>query len=137
MKLFRLMVVRISLLLTCVLSLCCFFFNAPAGQGFLLGGFASVLAFWLGARAAERSACMAHESSESGDVAIPAKNKLMFSSISSHILRMGLYGAAVYKGYSLDPSGLSGCWCAIGGLFVVRVVVSMLAITGWDLKKAG
>jgi hypothetical protein len=135
MKLFRMMVVRMSLLLTCLLAGGAFCVSASAGRGVLLGGFVSVLAFWLSARAAEKTAGQASESGGSPEVAIPGTNKLMFASLGSQALRMVLYGAAVYKGYTLDPIGLSGCWGAVGGLFVVRVVVSVLAITGWDLKK--
>jgi hypothetical protein len=120
-KRFRLLVVKGSLLLTFAVAGLVFIFDATAAKGMLIGGLASTLGFWIMARNLE--------------LANKSGNRLKFAAYAWLVIRMALYTAVLVKGYSLDAPGLHGFFGAAGGLFTVRLVVTVLGLTGLDLEK--
>jgi hypothetical protein len=120
-KRFRLVVVKGSLLLTLAAAVVIIFFDAIAAKGVVIGGLASTLGFWIMARNLE--------------LANKSGNTLKFAAYAWLVIRMVLYTAVLVKGYSLDAPGLHGFFGAAGGLFTVRLVVTVLGMTGLDLEK--
>ena len=116
------MTVRLTLVLTGILALCLFQVSYPAGMGLLLGGLTATLAFWIMAMRVEKLASM-------------PKGAVQFAAYRWTVMRLGLYGLALYKAYTLDPSTLHGLIAAVGGLMLLRAVLIVVAITGWDLKQ--
>jgi hypothetical protein len=120
MKAFRFLIVKASLLLTIVAAGLAFPWDSIAAKGVLLGGVASTLGFWIAARNLQ--------------LANAPENALKFRSRGWFAIRMLLYLAVLFKGYSLDVAHLHGFFGAAGGLFAVRLVVTVIGLTGWDLK---
>jgi len=151
------MVVRYSLVLTGVTSVVCLAFDTMAAKGALLGGLASVLGFWIVARETDRAtrdpilpAREAEIPDLTEEVENPAADTLQSARLHAalprlHVtlprkwfaVRMLLYTAALVKGYSLDTVHLRGFVAVAGALMVVRLVVTVVGVTGWDLKKQG
>lgn len=124
LKRFRLMTVKASLILVGLAGGAAYFFDAVVGQGFLLGGLAGVLAFWMMARSVEKFA------------SIP-KHKLQSYAFRLTLVRMVIYALVLYRAYTLDRESLYGLLAAVAGLLTTRVVVIFLAFTGRDLKQDG
>ena len=119
---FRLMAVRISTLLTLAIGGGALALNRDAGIGFLMGGIAGILGFWIEAVRVEKLA-----SREAGQV--------KFASLAWTALRFVIFGAVLVRAYSLDRERMLGLLGAIAGIFVIRFVAVFLGITGVDLKK--
>lgn len=122
LKHFRLMTVRLSLLITAVAGFALLPFNRPAGLGVLLGGIAGVLGFWLMAVRLEKVATR------------PAEKVKLFAYRWTAI-RMAIYALALYRAYTLDRERLHGLLGAVGGLLIIRVVLIVVGLTGFDLKR--
>lgn len=119
---FRFAVVRWSLVVTAVVAaLGGYLFSLDAAQGVLVGGTAAVLGFWIFARKVEQLA------------SLPA-NEVQFYILKWSFVRYLLFGAAIYRGWSLDPDSLHGLLGAVIGIFVIRFVTIFLGVTGRDLK---
>lgn len=119
---FRLSVVRWSLVVTGIATGIAWYLDPAAGQGLLIGGLAAVVGFWIFARQMEKLA------------------RLEKSNVHSHVLRwsgvrLALYGAAIYKGYTLDPDTMYGLLGAVIGIFIIRFVTVFFGVTGLDLSK--
>ena len=116
------MAVRLALLLTAIGAAALFKPWPQAAHGFLLGGLAGTLAFWLNAVRVEKLA-------QSG------KARAVFRPALASLLYLFLYIAALGKGYTLDKTGLHGLLGVGAGLFVIRGVAALLGLTGWDLDR--
>lgn len=116
----RLMAVRLALALTAVAAAVAYPFGMAAVQGVGLGGLTGILAFWLFAYHLEKTV---------------AKGKDLDGLVMSwSYVRMGLYAAALVRGYFLDKEHFTGLFAAMAGLFVIRIALVFLAFTGLDLK---
>ena len=124
LKRFRLLTVKASLVLVALAAGAAFFFDRVVAQGFLLGGLAGVLAFWMLARSVEKFA------------SIP-KQKLQSYSFRLTLVRMVIYALVLYRAYSLDRESMHGLLAAVAGLLITRFVIIILAFTGHDLKQRG
>lgn len=118
---FRLMAVRLGLLVTAVTALGGYALNPALGKGLLGGGIAGVLAFWILARQTEKLANLPRE-------------KIHSVTYGWTALRLLFYGVVLAWGYRLDPAALRGLVGATVGLFIIQGVVLLLGVTGLDLK---
>lgn len=119
---FRLSVVRYSVVFTALLGMVAYYFNSTVGLGILIGGVAATLGFWIFAWKMEKLASQ------------PKDN------VQSYVLRWSgvryiLFGAALYRGYTLDPDSMGGLLGAVGGIFIIRFVTIFFGVTGLDLKE--
>jgi len=121
---FRLMAVRLSLGLTAAGGLVGMWLDKAAGWGVLVGGVTGVLVFWIIARQAER-------------LAIIGSDKVKGIVYRWTVLRMGLYGLALWKGYDLDTVSYHGVMGAVAGLLIIHFILLFLGLTGLDLKAGG
>ena len=121
---FRLLAVRLSLLLTAVAAGIAAIFGWPAVQGVLMGGIAGTLAFWLTARQVEK-------------LATGGKSKVYSVPLGWRFLEMLIYILVLARAYTLDREALSGFLGAVAGLFIIRAVIVLLGVTGLDLKDQG
>ena len=119
---FRTTTVRIGLTATLIIAAIIYLFNPIAAQGFLMGGFAGVLGFWIIAVRLQK-------------LAFIAPQKVQFHAFTFTILRFALYGAVFYKTYSLDPESMHAVLGALAGIFVIRVVLLYMGITGLDIPE--
>lgn len=131
-KVFRRLVLRYALGGTGAVALPALFFGVAGAQGVVLGGLTAVLMFWLSSRGAENALRRVHENL----VEMSGVNRVRLAAIGWVSVRMLVYGVALYRGYTLDPAGLRGFWGVAAGLLMVRVAVTILGVTGLDLKKA-
>jgi hypothetical protein len=116
------MSVRLGLMLTMMASLVAYAFQPTLAKGMLGGGIAGVLAFWAMAMRIDRFA--------------NAKGKkLHFRATAWTVAQMALYVCVLAWAYRLDRLHLTGVMGAAAGLFFIRIVVVILGLTGWDLKK--
>ena len=120
---YRLMTVRISLLLTLVAGLATAAFSVAVAKGLLAGGITGVLAFWIMAIRIEK-------------LAMIRSDKVTWTKLPGALLGLVLYAVTLGWAYSLDPDSLKGLVAAFGGLMIVRFVQAGLGLTGLDLKKA-
>jgi uncharacterized membrane protein len=87
-----------------------------------MGGVAGTLAFWLTAMRLER-------------VANSGQGKLKWPTVRLSVFSIVIYAVTLWRANALDPTGVTGLLAAAGGLFIVRLVVIVLGITGWDQPK--
>ena len=87
----------------------------------MLGGGAGMLSFWF----LVRNAGLAN------GVGDPVKFQLPWWLM----VRMAWYSCVLFKAYGLDTVHLLGLIGAVVGLLLIRVAVSLVAFTGWDLEK--
>jgi len=119
LKRFRRWVVGIALGMTTLCVACSFFVDRTLAYGLLMGGLAGTLGFWLAVR-------------QAGQMAMPGGRLRLGPWFA---LRLLIYGLVLYQGYQLDPVHWYGFAGAAFGLLIARVAVSIVAITGWDLKQ--
>ncbi len=119
---FRLICVRVSLIITALAGFGLYKFYPQMAKGVLLGGIGGVLVFWLFAVSLER-------------VANGAEPQLRSHAYRWTFLRLIVYGLVLLKAYTLDTRSLLGLFGAAGGLLIVRAVALVLGLTGLDLEK--
>ena len=119
---FRRVVLGLSLAAIAVCAGLALLADKAAAQGVMLGGLASVLGFEIAVRTFRFA-------NTPGD-------KVKFTPSIWWLIRILAYAAALVKSYNLDTTQYHGLFGAIVGLFIVRVVVMVVGITGVDLKKA-
>ncbi len=115
------MVVQISMALTMILALVAYRYSAVVSKGLLAGGIGGILAFWLMAVNIEKLA------------GLQGKQVKAFA-YKWTMVRVGIYGAVLVWGYRLDPDSMHGFLAAAGGILLVRFVLILLGLTGWDLR---
>lgn len=118
---FRITAVRIALSATVALALLAYFFVGPAAtQGVLLGGIGGVLGFWIIAVRLEKLANMAGE-------------KVHFAALTWTSFRFLLYGAVLFRAYTLDREDMHGLLGATAGLLLIRFVMIFMGLTGIEM----
>ena len=117
---FRIAAVRYSLVLTAVFAGVASIWGQAAIQGVLMGGIAGILGFWFMARQLEK-------------LALTNPGKVHSSVLTWSMIRLFLYGAVLYKAFTLDEARYTGLLGAIAGIFVIRIVLIGLGVTGIDL----
>ena len=122
-KRFRLMAVRLALLLTLLAGAVALAFDVRVTKGILLGGLGGVLAFWITAVGVEKLATL-------------PPGKVKFSVYKWTVIRLIIYAAVLVRAYTIDAGSMHALWGAVGGIFVIRIVVLFLGLTGLDLKEA-
>ena len=119
---FRLLAVRMTLLLTFLAAGIAYPFNVVAAKGLLAGGVIGAFGFWLNVRNAEKLAFL-------------PRAKVNSAVYRSTLIRMGLYALAFYWSFSLDRDGMHGLLGALAGMFVIQIVLVFLGLTGFDLEE--
>ena len=119
---FRLMAIRGTLLITFLAAGITYIFDPIAAKGLLAGGICGAVGFWLNARNAEKLAFM-------------TRAKVNSAVYRSTLIRMGLYALAFYWSFTLDRETMHGLLGALGGMFVIQIVLIFLGLTGFDLRK--
>lgn len=119
---FRLMAVRLALLLTALGGFGGYALDATVGKGILIGGIGGVLAFWLSARSVEKLATM-------------DPKKVKYRAYGWTFVRLLIYGLVLVRAITWDRETLHGFWGAVAGILIIRVVTIFLGLTGLDLKE--
>ena len=123
LSLFRVFAVRISLALTLIAAIALYpLFGRTASVGMLLGGIAGAVVFWIMARQVEKLAIQF----ENGVYSVPVKWR---------IAGLAVYAAVLIRGYTMDKEHFVGLFTVAAGLFMIRLAVVILGITGLDLPK--
>lgn len=122
LRLFRIMTVRLSIILTIVLAaLGHWVFKDVVSRGLLAGGLGGTLAFWVVAYQTER-------------LANTRRGALKSRSYRWSALKYAIYALVLGWAYSLDRQSCHGFLAAAVALFIVPFVVFVLGLTGLDLK---
>lgn len=122
LKRFRLMAVRLSILLSVIIAAILYFALDPIiAQGTLIGGLAGTLAFWIMAIRVQKLA-----SNPSGQVNL--------TSLRWSAFRYGIYAIALGRAYYLDTETYHAFIAAAVGLLIIHVVLVFLAFTGLDMR---
>jgi len=119
---FRLLVIRLTLLVTFLAASVAYPFDPVAAKGVLAGGITGAVAFWLNVRNAEKLAFM-------------PRAKVNSAVYRSTLIRMGLYALAFYWAFTLDRDNMHGLLGALAGMFVIQIVLIFLGLTGFDLRE--
>ena len=97
---FRLMAIRLTLLVTFLAAGIAYVFDPVAAKGLMAGGICGAVGFWLNARNAEKLAFM-------------TRAKVNSSVYRSTLIRMGLYALAFYWSFTLDRETMYGLFGAL------------------------
>jgi hypothetical protein len=119
---FRLLAIRLTLLLTFLAAGVAYAFDPVVSKGILAGGIAGAVAFWLNVRNAEKLAFM-------------PRAKVNSAVYRATLIRMGLYALAFYWAFTLDRDTMYGLLAALAGMFVIQIVLIFLGLTGFDLRE--
>jgi hypothetical protein len=119
---FRMMTVRLSLLLTAAAAAAVYYWDPQSAQGLLMGGIGGTLAFWILARRVEKFAGMSAAEVHS-------------AAVKGMVLRMAVYGAVLWRAWLLNPDSRMPLFAAVAGIMIPRAVVYFLAFTSIDLGK--
>ena len=122
-KQFRLLTVKITLLVTFTLAAIAWFFDPLTTQGVLLGGLAGILGFWIIAIRLEKVARM-------------KPNKVQFAALTWSAYRFALYGAVLYKTFTLDRETYHGLIGGLIGIMAIRFVLVIVGATGLGQNTA-
>ena len=118
---FRLMAVRLSLMVVAVGAAGLYLWNRDAMLGFLMGGIAGILGFWIEAVRLEK-------------VASTGASNVKFAPLAWTAFRFVIYGAVLIRAYTLDRERMLGLLGAAAGIFVIRFVITFLGITGMAFR---
>lgn len=91
-------------------------YGRATGQGFLLGGLAALIAFWMMARGLAKAAGKE-----------PEQVKLLL--MRQLYLRMIIYAALFYLAWQLDPGNYHALLAAALGFFLTRSLVLVAVVT--------
>ena len=139
-KPFSTLVAGLSLLLTIGAGGVAVPFDTSVAKGIIMGGIVSTLGFALMARDASAIREIARE----GQVANPGRDRVKSGFRKLPTLRMLCYLGVLVGAYRLDaercagtvtPGELRVFFGAAGGLFAVRIIVTLVGMTGRDLKS--
>ena len=119
---FRLMTVRLTLLLTAIATGIAWVFDGTVARGILAGGLTGAIGFWVNAQNVEKLATMSQK----------AVNLAVYRWT---FFRMGLYALTFYWAFTLDRESMYGLLGCVGGFFIVQIVLVFLGFTGTDLNK--
>ncbi len=85
----------------------------------MLGGIAGILGFWIIAIRLEK-------------LANKTPSKVQFAALTWSAYRFALYGAVLYRAYTLDRVEWHGLIGALVGIMMIRFVLVFLGVTGFD-----
>lgn len=120
---FRLFAVRLAIAFTLLAAVLLYpWAGRPASLGLVMGGIAGVLVFWVTARRLEK-------------LARRDENPVYFVPVSWRVLGLVVYLAVLVRAYTLDQEGFSGFIACVAGLFIIRLAIIVLGLTGLDLPK--
>lgn len=120
---FRVFAVRISLAFTLIAALALHpLFGRTASVGLLLGGIAGTVVFWITARQLEK-------------LAIQFGNAVYSVPMKWRVAGLAVYAAVLIRGYTMDREHFTGLFAVAAGLFMIRLAMVILGITGLDLPK--
>lgn len=118
---FRLLAVKLTLLVTAVIAAVAWFINPITAQGVLLGGLAGVLGFWIIAIRLEKVVRLKPE-------------KVQFAALTWSAYRFALYGVVLYKTFTLDQETYYGLIGGLIGIMIIRFVLVVVGVTGLDQR---
>lgn len=118
----RLMAAQFAIALTVAAALVALPFHGLVAQGIAMGGIAGILAFWLFALRMEKFAARGTGSMEA-------------FTLRWAFIRLAIYAAVLVRALYLDMEQFTALLGAVGGLFIIRIVLVILAFTGLDLKQ--
>jgi hypothetical protein len=119
---FRVLTFQITVGVSVAVAAVLYFFSVPAAKGLLAAGIVGGLVFWLNARQAEKLAFM-------------PRAKVNSAIYRATLIRMGLYALTFYWSFTLDRDNMHGLLGALGGMFVIQIVLIFMGLTGFDLGK--
>jgi hypothetical protein len=114
-------VLRLSIALTAAATIVALIFDRVVAQGLLLGGLAGTAAFWMLARRWEVETASAN--------GVKSRTRMWLAT------RLLVYATVLYVAYNLDKVHVRGLLAAAAGLLIVRIAVTIVGVTGWDLKE--
>jgi hypothetical protein len=118
---FRLMAVRGTVLLTAIVAVAAYFYDPLAAQGVLLGGIAGTLGFWIIAVRLEK-------------IVLQKPQNVKVAALTMSTLRFAMYGAVLYKTFSLDRENYVGLIGGVIGIMLIRLVLVVVAVFGLDQR---
>ena len=123
LKRFRLLAVRMALLLTFISAVISYaLLGKIVAHGLLLGGIAGIVAFWITAVRIEKLAKM-------------HPKKLKWNTATLTIFRCAIYVVTLWQAYTLDKVNMRGFIASVAGIFIIRLVILIIGLTGIDLRK--
>jgi hypothetical protein len=121
---FRMRAARTALLITAIGAGALFPFSRVAAAGAAMGGAVGVLGFWIMAVRLEK-------------IAASQPEKIKYHILTLTYIRFLLYGLVLYRAFLLDQETYYGLMAAVGGIFVIRIVLSYFGIKGVGMKTGG
>jgi hypothetical protein len=116
------MAVRGAIFLTLVVAIIAYPFDEVVAKSLVGGGLTGILAFWIEALRTEKLAKL-------------GADKVKSFAYRWAFVRMVLYAVALVWAHTLDRDSTRGLLSACVGLFIIRLVIIILGITGLDLSK--
>lgn len=120
-KRLRSYVLRLSIALTAAAAIIALFFDRIVAQGLLLGGLAGAAGFWMLARRWEVETAFAN--------GVKSRSRKWLAT------RLLLYVVVLYIAYRWDSVHARGLLATAAGLLTARIAVTVVGVTGWDLKE--
>ena len=120
---FRIMAVWFSLIIVGILTLAAYFYDPITAQGVMLGGIGGILGFWIIAVRLEK-------------IVQINPGKVKYAALTWSGMRYGLYGAVLYKAFTLDRETYHGLVGALIGIMVIRFMLVFIGTFGLDQKVA-
>lgn len=118
---FRMVAVRLTLIIVALEAAVAWLIEPRAAQGVLLGGIAGVLGFWVMAVRLEK-------------ITRVKPSKVKVAALTWSTYRYLLYGAVLYKAFTLDTESYTGLLGALVGIMTIRFVLVAVGAFGLDLK---
>jgi hypothetical protein len=122
LKTFRIVAVRIALMITMLAAALAFAFGRVPALALAMGGIAGTLVFWVQAVKLEKLA--QRQGARVYSVPVPWR-----------MLEVVVYVLVLGRAWFMAPGSLRGIVPAAAGIFIIRGVVMMLGLTGFDLKQ--
>lgn len=120
---FRLIAVRLSLLITILCAAVLYvFFGRIVAHGLLLGGIAGTLLFWITAVRTEK-------------LAKTSSKRLKWNTSGLMIFKYMVFSVTLWQSYNLDKETMRGFIASAAGIFIINLVLLILGLTGLDLRK--
>jgi hypothetical protein len=133
------LVLRVSVALIAAFTIIALIFDRVVAQGLLIGGLAGIAGFRMMTR---HTVCRGYSLSlfdklwtNCVEVANAAVNGVKFGAQKWLASRLLLYAIVLYVAYNLDKVHVRGFLAAAAGLLIVRIAVTVVGVTGWDLKE--
>lgn len=110
-------------MLTLLFAVAAYFINPIAAKGLVLGAIGGILGFWIIAVRIEKLATI-------------DPDKVRFSALTWSTFRFALYAIVLVRAHFLDRETHHGLLGALIGVFIIRIVLMYMGLTGVDLAKS-